>query len=85
MNSSGVKPQTPLEQRLRQLKKMPVRKTPPHKTLVRNLLSSKKLTKPETAAFEKMATRITAGLELTRSEKLWVETLNAKYLAKLAN
>lgn len=61
---------------------MPVRKTPPHKTYVRNLLASKKLNKAENAAFEKMAEKITAGQELNDHEKLWVETLNARYLKK---
>ena len=61
---------------------MPVKKTPPHKTLVRNLLASKKLTKAEHSAFERLANTITEGLDLTDHQKLWVETLNRKYLAK---
>lgn len=61
---------------------MPVRKTPPHKTLVRNLLASKKLSKAEQTAFEKLAKVVTEGLELNEHQKLWVEILNRKYLAK---
>jgi hypothetical protein len=61
---------------------MPVRKTPPHKTLVRNLLSSKKLTKGEHVAFEKLAQQIDEGREFDSHQKLWIETLNRKYLAK---
>jgi hypothetical protein len=61
---------------------MPVRRTPPHKTLVRNLLASKKLSKAEQTAFEKLAKGITRGQELNEHQKLWVETLNRKHLAK---
>lgn len=61
---------------------MPVKKIPPHKTLVRNLIASKKLTRAEQTAFEKMAAKFTTEYELDAHEKLWVEALNAKYLKK---
>lgn len=61
---------------------MPARKIPPYKTLVRNLLASKKLRPGEHTAFEKMVAKFTSGQELDTSEKLWIETLNTKYLAK---
>ena len=75
---------------------MPVRKIPPHKTLVRNLIASKKLTPAEQTAFEKLAAKFgllgadpncsvrldAQAYELNAHEKLWVETLNAKYLKK---
>jgi hypothetical protein len=61
---------------------MPVKKTLPYKVLVRNLLASKKLTKPEQAAFEKMAKAVSEGTDLDRHQKLWIETLNDKYLVK---
>jgi len=63
---------------------MPVRKTPPHKTLVRRLLASGKLSKSETAAFQKLATLIDTGADLDPPQKLWIETLNHRYLAKKA-
>jgi len=61
---------------------MPVKKVLPYKTLVRNLIASKKLTRAEQTAFEKLATKFTPTYELDTHEKLWVETLNTKYLAK---
>lgn len=61
---------------------MPKRRNLPHKTLVRLLLESKKLTKPERAAFEKLAKNVSEGGDLDPHQKLWVETLNEKYLAK---
>lgn len=61
---------------------MPVRRQPPHKTQVRNLLASKKLTAAERTAFEKMLAKFKAGNELNDHEKLWIETLNARYLAR---
>lgn len=59
---------------------MPIRKTPPHKTLVRNLLSSNKLSKGEQTAFQAMVVQFEGGKELTEHQKLWVETLNERYL-----
>jgi hypothetical protein len=61
---------------------MPVKKVPPHKTLVRNLIASKKLKPAEQTAFEKLADKFTPTYELNTHEKLWVEALNTKYLAK---
>jgi hypothetical protein len=58
---------------------MPVRKTPPHKTLVRNLLASKRLTEGETKAFLRMVETIERGDELTEHQKLWIEILREKY------
>lgn len=64
---------------------MPVRRQPPHKTLVRNLLASKKLAAGEQKAFEKILAKFKAGNDLNDHEKLWIETLNARYLAKKAD
>lgn len=61
---------------------MPMKKTPPHKTLVRNLLSSGKLSEGEQQAFSAMVSSIEQGSDLSDHQKLWVETLNDKYLKK---
>jgi hypothetical protein len=61
---------------------VPIRKTPPYRTIVRNLLASKKLSKAEDTAFQKIQNRLLEGHDLEQSQRLWIETLNAKYLAK---
>ena len=63
-------------------KGMPVKKTPPYRTILRNLLASKKLSKGERTAFERLKADLDGGAELTQPQKLWIETLNAKHLAK---
>lgn len=61
---------------------MPKKKTISHKILVRNLLASKKLSKPEQTAFQKMAKAVGEGEELSGHQKLWVEALHEKYSQK---
>lgn len=61
---------------------MPVRRAIPYRTIIRNLLASKKLTKAERAAFQKISDGLAKGTELTDAQRLWTETLKAKYLAK---
>jgi len=61
---------------------MPIKKTLPYKTLVRNLIASKKLSEPERIAFEKMARSISEGSDIDQHQKLWIETLKEKYLSK---
>jgi len=61
---------------------MPKKKILPYKTLVRNLIASKKLSGPEQIAFEKIAVEISEGSELDQHQKLWIETLKEKYLTK---
>ena len=61
---------------------MPARKKPPHKTIVRNLLASKKLSEGETVAFQQMVADFEAGKELTDHQKLWIETLNERHLLR---
>jgi len=61
---------------------MPIRKELPHKTLVRNLLASKKLSKAEQAAFTKLNENVLKGKDLDSSQKLWIETLAKKYLTR---
>ena len=46
------------------------------------MLASNQLSKSEELAFQRFVARIDEGEELTDHEKLWVETLNYKYLAK---
>lgn len=62
---------------------MPVKKTPPYRTILRSLLASKRLTAGEEKAFQKIAATLAAGGDLTQPQRLWIETLKAKYLAKV--
>jgi hypothetical protein len=57
---------------------MPQRKKLPYKILISRLLSSKKLSPSEHAAFEQMQRNIEAGDDLTEHEKLWVESLRVR-------
>jgi hypothetical protein len=61
---------------------MPVKKTPPYRTLIRNLLASEKLSKGERSAFERLQADLAGGAEIENAQKLWVETLNSRYLSK---
>lgn len=61
---------------------MPIRKPPAHKAQIRNLLASGKLNDGERPALQQMVVSFAQGQELTAHQKLWVETLVQKYLAK---
>jgi len=59
---------------------MPVKKPLPYRTIVRTLLASKKLPAAEHKAFQQISDDLAKGAELERSQRLWIETMKAKYL-----
>lgn len=54
---------------------MPHRKKLSYKVLVNRLITSKKLSAGERAAFEEMQRELNLGRELSEHQKLWVESL----------